>query len=869
MKTLKYIFAIIACTFELCLANLDNYQKCRIIRKTLSQCYPSENSIYFMQGTKYSGDIVTFSCHSNIDIDINKLPDVMFDNVKTIEIIQCSLSNELTLTKIVNCFSMDKVESLKIYATRYQKSLELTQTHFESFGELLSLELVTGDQMKFNRNVFKPLHNVETIKLFVHDIITLPYDLFKPLEVLQTLVIINSGRMKNETKTLNFTLKSCINLKHFHLSRVRWPIRINSLLTYNRPLETVEIINNQVEVLSEDVFNGSNEIINISLMNNSIKELPKKIFVSQHDLERIDLSFNQISRLDDDIFLKNGNLEFINLSHNKLIRIGKMIFEHLEYLTYLNLAHNNIIYINFLTSLGSLKSLQTLLLSNNSISMLDGFLQCTNLSLLDLSHNSLSRVFIEQFLGASNHDLTVNLKENRLESVDFRNLNHSRESEEDISDLSIFLGHEITCNCYTIGLYNFFHRRLDLDEKIYSAVKVSPENVKCIETDSESPVNVKNINKDVLTCPLNFPHQKFCPKSCRCVRRPFDSILVIVCNNISEVPKMPQYKNLTDIKLNKIQLRIQGNGIDRLPRKSYDVIYNDVVEIYASHNNIRTLNVDNLPDVLEILDLKFNRLKLVDADVIARFATLKFLHLSDNPWNCSLVSPLISFIKTQREIVKDFNIIRCSNSKYFLEVEVDSSCAPSVLIAIFATLGLVSVAISIYGIRKNAEVISEWTFRNDKLHLIERMNERMKFFDAIIIATEYDKIFGKYVTAKLMNKPNQFKIGMVIKDWAENEEIPDHVLKTVRSSRRVIVILSEYFEENNWKRWNFYRTKSRIIFVLKGKSNVSNIEISNKISVNFSDPWFWDKLKHAMNNCKELEIDNQQNSVELQSLVSV
>lgn len=540
---------------------------------------------------------------------------------------------------------------------------------------------------------------------------------------------------------------------------------------------------------------------------------------------------------------------------------SRKLFAKLEHLAELDLSHNQMTQFNFDASLGNMTSLKILQLSHNFISKLISDLQCPSLIQIDLMNNSLTRFFVDQFCAKSLKNLTINLQQNSLESVDFRNLNFS----ESNARLLINIDDEITCNCHTISLYNFLHRRLEMNPRIYDAIEVSPAEVRCTRTESDAPPTVRDIKKDSLTCPLNLPHQIFCPKLCRCLRRPSDGVLIIACANISHVPLLPHYRKLTDIKLDKIELRLKGNGIDRLPSKLRDSNYNDVTAIYASHNAIRVIGIENIPDRLEYFDLMFNRLTHVSSDVIARFSTLSFLRLSNNPWNCSTSIDLIRFVKTHRTIVKDFNTVLCSNKQYFLEVDIEEKCNGQVYAAILIIIGLATAVAAFYTFRHYQEKIIEWIFMNDKHHIIERVLNKMKLFDATVIAADNDKVFGKYIAAKLMEKPNQFKIGLFTKDWTANEPFPENVLKSLKNSRRAIVVLSEYFDETQWTRWNYFNINTRIVFIEKGKSSSNDMKISNSIFISLSDPWFWDKLKHAMANYEELNV-NEQINTELEPL---
>lgn len=502
-----------------------------------------------------------------------------------------------------------------------------------------------------------------------------------------------------------------------------------------------------------------------------------------------------------------------------------------------------------------MKSLGVLLMSNNLIEKLDGNLRCAHLTRLELKDNKLKRFFVDQFLMMSNENLDIDLTHNNLESVDFRNLNVSSKTVK-ISKMLIELGDEITCNCHTISLYNFLTHRLEVSSNIYDMIEISPLDLRCIRKESDTPKTVKEIEKNSLTCPLNLPHQILCPTPCRCVRRSYDMVLIIACQNISIVPTLPPYRTLTDIKLDRIQLKVNGNGIERLPNKHHDLNYNDVTEIYASHNNIQWIIIENIPDFLEYLDLKLNRFKYLPSDVIFQLRTLKFLHLKDNPWNCSASFELVQFVKTHRDIVKDFNMIQCSNQQFFLELDIEEKCSGRIVIIVVVIAFIVLGGSSFYVYKHKQLQISEWIFLHDKHHLLERFFDKFKLFDAIIVATEYDMVFGKYITAKLVDKPNQFKVGLMIKDWTGEDPIPINILKNLRNARRVLIILSENFEEIDWTRWNYFHTNTRIIFVLKSRASDDSIDISNKMSIKFGDPWFWDKIKHAIKHREELSFNN-------------
>lgn len=511
-------------------------------------------------------------------------------------------------------------------------------------------------------------------------------------------------------------------------------------------------------------------------------------------------------------------------------------------------------------------SLEHLLLNNNNISLMKGEMHFkSNLKTIDLRNNKISRFLIAQFWENSSTNLTIKLESNLIESIDFRNINDTIDKFENQRFLKIDLGKmPITCNCYTIPLFEFVTRKIFKSNWMYDKIQINPANIRCKKLLNDSPSNVKSIIPENTICPLDSsPHFSLCPNKCQCMKRPIDKTLMIECENITVVPTIPPYKQFKDIQLNKIHLLISRNNIKTLPRIS-DVFYNDVTEIHASYNLIESITEKNLPNNLEYLDLKNNLITVITPKVLIQFKKLKILFLSQNSWNCSASysKELIEFVKDHRMIVKDFQIIQCSDGKSFLEIDYDRFCYSYIILTIVYTLIACIILIIIILCCRNKKNILEWIFENDPYNLMEKSFDILKPFDVCILCTKYDKIFGNYIGSKLIGNTNSFKCCLLIKMW-KSDKIPRKDLEVFRKSRRIIIILSKYFNEINWKQWSYANINSRIIFITKGNISTDEINLKNKITMNFNDPLFWEKLIHFLKHFKELKKDTEPNELEL------
>lgn len=305
---------------------------CDVIRKILPECHSEENYIFFKQSTKQIGTTVEFHkisqpatlkvhCLSSSEVDVAKLPVLNFSDVKTLAMHECHISNSV-LKHLKEKFNLTNVESLKINFKRKERT-SLSSSDFESFNQVKNLTLVTNDYVGFGEDVLRGMKNLTTVRMDVHDITTVPTELFRNLKTLETLEIENSGDKQTGSRRLNLTLGSCVNLVNFRLSGVGWRISMKRTLPFNHRLKNVEIINNHIEFLDETVFKGSSGIEKLNLTHNMITTLPASIFATQSDLVALDLSFNLLETLSDDLFSENWDLESIDLSNNKLKAVNR------------------------------------------------------------------------------------------------------------------------------------------------------------------------------------------------------------------------------------------------------------------------------------------------------------------------------------------------------------------------------------------------------------------------------------------------------------------------------------------------------------------------------------------------------------------
>ncbi|KAH8374502.1 hypothetical protein KR200_000248, partial [Drosophila serrata] len=289
-----------------------------------------------------------------------------------------------------------------------------------------------------------------------------------------------------------------------------------------------------------------------------------------------------------------------------------------------------------------------------------------------------------------------------------------------------------------------------------------------------------------------------------------------------------------------------GEGLINVPKISRKVGYLDL-----RNNNISELNPTE--DILLANRSQASPLKLF---------------MSGNPWSCTCRDvEYLNALKSISSRIADFTEMTCSSGEKLLSIEQEDIC-PSGLpyyLALAATLTSLLVITNFLVCFRQPLLI--WLYEHDLfLSLAARMElDQDKRYDAFLAFTHKDEdLVGEFVEHLEKGRPS-FRLCFYLRDWLAGECIPDCITRSVRDSRRIIILMTANFLKSTWGRLEFRlalhatsqdRCKRLIVVVYPDVESFDDLDSELRSYMVFntylerSQPNFWNKLIYSMPHVK-------------------
>ena len=790
-----------------------------------------------------------------LDISGNKLkkiPNETFESHNAMILINAS-SNSIA--------SIDK-DSFKGLSTLFNLDLKENQikdVHKEALSHLTSLQLLN---MSSNNIAILPTfpNSLVVLDLRRNHIITIDNTSFANMNGLQGINLMFNWltHIPHKTFQTNRNLK-LLQLAYNNISDIKY-----DAFGENSILETLILHHNRIHELAFLRYTDFSFLKIIDLSNNKIRGLTANLFPEK--IEEIFLNYNDIQVIEGYTFKQSSKLRYVNLRMNQISSLSKIA---------LDVAKGNLLQVNYLL-VGNPFRCDCHLAWLKQLSTLQNIYSHAPYIIRDISSIYCKTVlgFRDGFKGSlmENIPATSFLCEYYQDNVCF----------------------EMTCPCCKADVCLCRH--------------VCPEKCTCYHSNNWDDANVIDcFNAGLTSVPFNISAgvtlfelsgnalQRIIPGDLDGLTR-----LRTLFLNSSQVYEIiiGSFRNLSSLTY----LDISNNFLRNL-----------VPEIFEGLNNLKYINLQNNKislimertfnslSNLEHLNLAGNQLQMISGYEFKRMSTIPQLKLANNLWSCKCdyLEDMKNFTLANADHILDFKDVACITlnasteelQKYPLaDLQLPEFCrnetvifnhtrqetikekldktAISVMVTVLSlfVLGMILFGVAFW----KRDFLKVWCFVKFgwKFRTGEDDNDEDRIYDAFVSYSSNDEgfVLRELVPHLEDNKADWqcYKLCVHYRDFAVGASIAESIISAVKSSRRVIIILSENFLSSEWCQYEFQTAhhqlleerKNRIIMILLHdiKSEMLDQQLKDYLKtrtyVKYGDPWFWPKIEYAMPKLK-------------------
>ena len=377
---------------------------------------------------------------------------------------------------------------------------------------------------------------------------------------------------------------------------------------------------------------------------------------------------------------------------------------------------------------------------------------------------------------------------------------------------------------------------------------------------------------------------------CACMRVPSLNTLRVSCaqSNLTEfppaVPKCNNYSITMDLSRNLL------SGIS-MPLEEYA----DVDHLDVSHNALgwpflETMFSGNTTlSHLSYANLSWNRFTHVPNVVIQSWLQWPVnltLTLHDNPWQCQChLLPLAQFLRRHNQDSRSVGPVRvdgisdifCLDGRLVVSVTDDDLCPQSHFKVV-----LITMPVSIFLLA----LLSLFFWYGSPKTSVESDDDQELRYDAFISYSHHDEQFVFEQLMPPLESPPfngqhaKYKLLLHGRDWLAGEYIPESIRRSVRESRRTIIVLTHNFLISYWAQFEFRtafeyynvaQNKPRcLIIIVKGElpdtnrmPEIMKDYLNGYTYLKWEDYDFWERLRAILPSKKAIQTSTGIAMVEL------
>ncbi|XP_061174815.1 protein toll-like [Saccostrea echinata] len=590
-------------------------------------------------------------------------------------------------------------------------------------------------------------------------------------------------------------------------------------------LSKLNLSNNSIVYVAEDAFLILLVLEHLDLSNNNIKELENGILQNKPALRIVDFSYNQINFIGSHVFTKyHIALKEVHLAHNKLVSIEPWPYIP-PILRKFDVSYNLI--VNFTNRMNWTYNLEEPYHAS-----------------ADLRHNQFTfwnDGFLQQY-NPNSEDFYIDIVTYNV----------------DLRDNPWF------CDC---KLHEVLRRYQN------SLIKYAYSNMIEVKCNGPPELKGKSFVEDVDLNDLICNVTKDCPQNCLCQDKPDDNMFHVNCDN-GDHTSLPS--QLPEIGNKNLKLEMNNNHIKTLSSRNYT---SHITELSLSGNGLQVVEVEaieNMKDQVH-LNLENNNLQSIPDNI--QFKTpYEKVELSKNPFKCTCdmvwMAEWINLApedNPNRDIQctykkDDFYKIR-EVTERLLDCAYDVAIGFTIGFAILLTLVIVAV---VWAKRcpYETKVILFRFFRYHPWDKYRVDRELVAEYDAYVSFDDTNIHIRQWVLKKFVKRLEEekpcYKFFVPIRNLIAGEDKADGIINNMEKSKRVIIILSDKYDENEWCKFECQRAEilelnnGRVIFIRyhpeagdmienePWKSRVKGRKVFSPGEKKSERRWFWGKIKYEL-----------------------
>ena len=442
------------------------------------------------------------------------------------------------------------------------------------------------------------------------------------------------------------TMNYLIQLRFSNNQFSKLPISLYSL----NNLKLLDMSNNKINYIDNEKFKALNSLVEIDFSKNKLREIPDSIqYLSYLEiakfsnneilnipngmgaltrLKRLYLDNNSIQFLPPQVFNNMVALEELYLFKNRLESVNFNnninLFDNMKHLKFLDLHSNNLTYFGLFKEMFALDSL---LLSYNHISKIEGINNCLNLTNLDLNNNKIAN-FPKDILLLKKLS-TLNLQNNDLNEIPnaLGLMNSLVRLNIEGNPLIRLVGK--MRNCSTEELKNYLKTRIT--DQDLEGTNMNKNDLYDVNLNDKEPlvsfINNKTLmmnNKKITELPIE-EFQNSIQKN----------TLDKIDFSQNQIENIFSFQYILNLIQSLSDLNLSQNLIDKFPISILSLPNLKILNISKNriykfpYDDLTSTNISDLKCSLVFLDASFNRFDKIP-DVTGFFTSLSTLNLSNN-----------------------------------------------------------------------------------------------------------------------------------------------------------------------------------------------------------------------------------------------